>query len=51
MPLTLKSIARISWSWLISWPDASGDRCLLCGNARREHDSKIHRFEERDYAR
>lgn len=38
----------IKKSWLISWPDASGDRCQVCNIRRWEHDAKIqkHEFKE-----
>lgn len=38
----------IGYSHRISWPDAGGDKCLICGVIRREHDSKKagHMFNE-----
>lgn len=29
-----------------SWPDASKDRCRVCGVARKYHGNKPHLFEE-----
>jgi hypothetical protein len=31
-----------------SWPDAGGDKCLVCGVERRKHDDKTHRFKENE---
>ena len=34
------------WSWEISWPDASKDKCKICGVVRKEHKSMAHAFSE-----
>lgn len=42
------SVRRISWSWNISWPDAGSDKCMECGEQRRTHSKRLHRFLEKE---
>ncbi len=35
----------IKFTWLVSWPDASGDRCLECKKRRDKHPAD-HKFKE-----
>lgn len=45
--LNLKRIG-VSFSWKISEPDASRDKCLKCGVERRYHKSDDHLFKEKE---
>jgi len=35
-------------SFLFSWPDASKDKCLECGVIRKSHESRSHKFKEKE---
>lgn len=36
----------VSWTWRCSWPDASDEKCKICGIMRKDHSSKVHPFNE-----
>lgn len=44
----LDTVRRISWSFKISWPDAGSDKCMECGEQRRTHSRRLHRFLEKE---